>query len=76
MQANRLLSAEKPLEKLPLGKPTRKWDNNITMDFMKIGYEVERWMELAQNHVQWQTLVLSSSFEICIVKLLTMFSLN
>jgi len=35
-----------------LARPKR-WQNSITMDFNKAGCKDERWMELAQDHVQW-----------------------
>jgi hypothetical protein len=34
------------------------WEDNIKMEVKEMGCEVERWMELAQDHVQWQPLVL------------------
>jgi hypothetical protein len=30
-----------------------------TMDLSEIGYEEEKWMELAQDRVQWRALVLA-----------------
>jgi hypothetical protein len=34
------------------------WENNIKMYLREIGYDDGRWMKLAQDHVQWQALVL------------------
>jgi hypothetical protein len=43
-----------------VGKPVvRKWDNNIKMDLREICCEDGRWMELAQDRVQWRALVLA-----------------
>jgi hypothetical protein len=33
-------------EKRPLGRPTRKWEDNNKMDLRKIGCEEGSWMEL------------------------------
>jgi hypothetical protein len=33
---------------------------NIKVDFMEVGVQIGRWMELAQNGGQWQSLVLTS----------------
>jgi hypothetical protein len=30
----------KPERKRPLGKPSRRWENNIRMNFREIGWEV------------------------------------
>jgi hypothetical protein len=40
-----------------LGK-SRRWEGNIKLDFMEIGYEDGRGMALAQLCVLWQALVL------------------
>jgi hypothetical protein len=39
----------KPEEKRPLGKPIRRWEDNIKMDFQKVGGCRGDWMELAQD---------------------------
>jgi len=44
---------EKLLAKLSLGRLKRRWKDNIKMDLMEVRYEDWRWMELAQDHVQW-----------------------
>jgi hypothetical protein len=36
-----------------------RWEENITTDLREIGCEDGRWMELAQDRVQWQALVLA-----------------
>ena len=35
--------------KRPLGRPKRRWEDNIKMDLQKVGYGVMDWMELAQD---------------------------
>ena len=46
----------KPEGKRPLGRPRRRWEDNIKMGLRKWeGFE--DWMELAQNRDRWQALV-------------------
>jgi hypothetical protein len=47
----------KPEEKRPLGKPRRRWEDNIKMDLQKVGWVREDWMELAQDRDRWRALV-------------------
>ena len=35
--------------KRPLGRPRRRWEDNITMDLQEMGGGCGDWMELAQN---------------------------
>ena len=37
----------KPEGKRPLGKPRRRWEVNIKMDFQEVGGSCGDWMELA-----------------------------
>jgi hypothetical protein len=39
----------KPEGKRPLGRPRRRWENNIKMDFQEVGGVRGEWMELAQD---------------------------
>jgi hypothetical protein len=43
--------------KRPLGKPRRKWEVKIKTDLRETGWEVVDWINLAQDSVQWLTLV-------------------
>jgi hypothetical protein len=43
------LLVEKPEGKRPLGRPRRRWINNIKMDLLVIGLSVVDWIGLAQN---------------------------
>jgi len=38
--------------KRPLGRPRRKWEDNIKMDLRKIGWEGVDWMHLAHDSDQ------------------------
>jgi hypothetical protein len=46
----------KPEEKRPLGRPRRKWEDNIKMD-VEVGGGRGDWMELAQDRDRWRALV-------------------
>ena len=35
--------------KRPLGRPRRRWGDNIKMDLQEVGGDSEEWMELAQD---------------------------
>jgi hypothetical protein len=39
----------KPVGKMPLGRPRRKLEDNIKMDFQEMGCGGMAWMELAQD---------------------------
>jgi hypothetical protein len=43
----------KPEGKRPLGRPRRRWEDNIRMNLQEVG----DWMELAQNRDRWRALV-------------------
>jgi hypothetical protein len=47
----------KPVERRPLGRPRRRWDDNIRMDHRKMGHGGMDWMELAQDKDRWRALV-------------------
>jgi len=46
----------KPGGKRPLGRPRRRWEDNIKMDLREVGVGGD-WMELAQNRDTWRALV-------------------
>jgi hypothetical protein len=47
----------KPEGKRPLGRPRRRWINNIKMDLLDIGLSVVDWIGLAQDRYRWRALV-------------------
>ena len=47
----------KPEGKRPLGRPRRRWEDNIKMDLQEVGRGYEDWMELAQDRDRWRALV-------------------
>jgi hypothetical protein len=44
----------KPESKRPLGRPRRRWEDNIKMDFREIYIDGENWIRLAQDRVRWR----------------------
>jgi hypothetical protein len=46
-----------PEGKRPLGRPRRRWVNNIKMDLRDIEWDGIDWIHLAQNRDQWRALV-------------------
>jgi hypothetical protein len=40
-----------------LGRPGRKWEDNIKMDLRDIGIDGANWIRLAQDRVQWRAYV-------------------
>ena len=43
--------------KRPLGRPRRRWDDNIKMDLEEVGRDCGDWVELAQDRDSWRVLV-------------------
>ena len=41
----------------PLGKPRRRWMDDIRMDLQEVGCRYMDWIELAQDRDIWRTLV-------------------
>ena len=53
----RKVLVEKPEGKRPLGRPRRRWEDNIKMDLQEVGGGCGDWMELAQDRDRWRTIV-------------------
>ena len=47
----------KPEGRRPLGRPRRRWEDNVKMDLEEVGKGCGDWMELAQDRDRWRTLV-------------------
>ena len=47
----------KPDGKRTLGRPRRRWEENIKMDLQEVGRGCGDWMELAQDKDRWRALV-------------------
>jgi hypothetical protein len=46
-----------PEGRRPLGRPRRRWENNIKMDFQEVGWEGMDWIDMAQDRDRWRSLV-------------------
>jgi len=44
-------------EKRPLGRPRRRWADNVRMDLQEVGCGYMDWIGLAQDRDRWRTLV-------------------
>jgi hypothetical protein len=53
---NKLLVG-KPEGKRPLGRPRRRWVDNIKMDLGEVGWDGVDWIDLAQDRGRWRALV-------------------
>jgi hypothetical protein len=47
----------KPEGKRPLGRPRRRWMNNIRMDLGEVGWSDVYWICVAQDRNKWRALV-------------------
>ncbi|KAJ4448789.1 hypothetical protein ANN_00180 [Periplaneta americana] len=47
----------RPEGKIPLGRPRRRWEDNIKMDLREVGYDDIDWINLAQDRDQWRAYV-------------------
>ena len=47
----------KPEEKRPLGRPRRRWEDNIKMDLQEVGCGGVDWIELVQDRDRWRAFV-------------------
>ena len=47
----------KPERKGPLGRPTRRREDNIKMELQEVGRFCGDWVELAQDRDRWRALV-------------------
>ncbi|KAJ4447543.1 hypothetical protein ANN_09550 [Periplaneta americana] len=47
----------RPEGKRPLGRPRRRWEDNIKMDLREVGHDDRDWINLAQDRNQWRAYV-------------------
>ena len=43
--------------KRPLGRPRRRWEDNIRIDFKEIGINTRNWADSVQDRDYWRALV-------------------
>jgi predicted small integral membrane protein len=48
---------EKPEGRRPLGRPRRRWLDNIRMDLVEVGWAHVDWIGLAQDRDTWRAVV-------------------
>jgi hypothetical protein len=49
--------ARRPERRRPLGRPRRRWEDNIRIDLGEIGFGDVDWIHLAQDRDRWRALV-------------------
>ena len=47
----------KPEGERPLGRPRRRWEDNIQIDLQEVGCGGMDWIELPQDRGRWRALV-------------------
>ena len=47
----------KPEGKRPLGRPRRRWEDNIKMDLEEVGCGGMDWVDVVQDRDRWRALV-------------------
>ncbi|KAJ4443358.1 hypothetical protein ANN_05026 [Periplaneta americana] len=47
----------RPEGERPLGRPRRRWEDNINMDLREVGYDDRDWINLVQNRDRWRAYV-------------------
>jgi hypothetical protein len=48
---------ERNVYRLLVGRPRRRWKDNIKMDLLEIGLNVVDWIGLVQDRYRWRALV-------------------
>ena len=48
----------KPEGRRPLGRPRRRWVDNIMLDLQEVGCGYMDWIGLAQDRDRWRTLMI------------------
>jgi hypothetical protein len=47
----------RPEGKRPLGRPRRRWEDNIKMYLREIGIDGANWIQLTPDRIQWRAFV-------------------
>jgi hypothetical protein len=47
----------RPERKRPLGRPRRRWEDNIKLELREIGIDGANWIQLAQDMFRWRAFV-------------------
>ena len=46
-----------PAGKIPLGRPSQRWEDNIRMDLKEIGINTRNWVDSANDRDYWRALL-------------------
>jgi hypothetical protein len=52
-----MILVRKPEAKRPVGRPRRRWVDNIKMDLRELGWDGVDWINMTQDRDQWRSLV-------------------
>jgi hypothetical protein len=47
----------RPEGRRPLGRPRRRWEDDIKMDLQEVGWEDVDWIDMAQDRDRWRAVV-------------------
>jgi hypothetical protein len=47
----------KPEGRRPIGRPRRRWEDNIKMDLREVGWGGMDWIDFAQDRDRWRAVV-------------------
>jgi hypothetical protein len=47
----------RPEGRRPLGRPRRKWEDNIKMDVQEVGWGGVDWIDMVQDRDRWRAVV-------------------
>jgi hypothetical protein len=47
----------RPEGRRPLGRPRRRWEDNIKMDLQEVGWVDMDWIDMAQDRDRWRAVV-------------------
>ena len=47
----------RPMDKIILGRPKHRWENNVKMDLAEIRIKSMNWIQLAEDRDQWKDFV-------------------
>jgi hypothetical protein len=52
-----MILVERPEGRRPLGRPRRRWEDNIKIDLQEVGCGSMDWIDVAQGRDRWLALV-------------------
>ena len=65
--ASKILTG-KPIGKRPLGRPRRRWEDNIRMDLKTVGINKRNWVDSAQVRDYWRALLKTKNLRVRIIQ--------